>query len=194
MRRGALLFAAGFGLALAAGWVAFPRALYLSRSQPLEFPHKTHAEKAGTSGCSDCHSLAEDGSFTGIPPASGCSTCHAEPLGTTQAEATLVNSYLKPGNPVPWLVYSRQPANVRFSHAIHAERAKLGCEQCHGNHGQSDRLREYQQNRISGYSRDIWGSSMSRLRRAPGDGMKMSDCESCHRERGVEAGCLGCHR
>ena len=42
-------------------------------------------------------------------------------------------------------------------------------------------MRVYEQNRISGYSRDIWGHSMSRLGRAPHDGMKMSDCEDCHR-------------
>ena len=32
---------------------------------------------------------------------------------------------------------------------------------------------------------------MSRLRRAPGDGMTMSDCEGCHRARHVEVGCSG---
>ena len=57
----------------------------------------------------------------------------------------------------------------------------------------SDQVRVYQLNRISGYSRDIWGHSISRLRRAPHDGMKMSDCEDCHRRHNVEAGCLGCH-
>jgi hypothetical protein len=84
--------------------------------------------------------------------------------------------------------------NARFSHAIHVSRAKLACETCHGDHGRSQRLRDYEQNRISGYSRDIWGHNLARVGLAPGDGMKMTDCESCHRDRGVAAGCLGCHQ
>ena len=35
---------------------------------------------------------------------------------------------------------------------------------------------------------------MSGLGGAPHDGMKMSDCEDCHRRRNVEVGCLGCHQ
>ena len=93
------LFFFGFGLAVAlfAGWIAFPRALYVQKPQPLDFLHKTHAEKSGVADCAECH------------------------------------------------------------------------------------------------SRDIWGHSISRLRRAPHEGMKMSDCEDCHRRHKVEVGCLGCH-
>jgi hypothetical protein len=91
-------------------------------------------------------------------------------------------------------VYARQPANVWFSHAIHVKRANLSCTECHSSYGESDRIRLYEVNRISGYSRDIWGSSMSRLRRAPHEGMKMGDCENCHQQRNVEVGCLGCHQ
>ena len=42
--------------------------------------------------------------------------------------------------------------------------AELKCEDCHGPHGASDTLRPYEENRISGYSRDIWGGSISGLR------------------------------
>ena len=43
----------GFGLAVAllAGWVVFPRWLYLQKNQPLDFLHKTHAEKSGVADC-----------------------------------------------------------------------------------------------------------------------------------------------
>ena len=114
-------------------------------------------------------------------------------MGSSPAEALLVDKYVKPGRETPWLVYSRQPANVRFSHAVHTRLAGMTCQQCHGTEGESDAMPVYEQNRISGYSRDIWGHSISRLWRKPGDGMKMSDCESCHRQHGVDAGCLGCH-
>ncbi len=194
MSRTLLAFAIGFGAALAAGWGAFPRLLYQTKAQPLEFRHKTHAAKSGTSQCGDCHTLRDDGVFAGIPATTSCAGCHAEPMGATKAEATLVNGYVKPQRETPWLIYAQQPPNVRFSHAIHTRRAGLACVECHGTQGESDAMRPYQVNRISGYSRDIWGHSMSRLGRAPHDGMKMSDCEDCHRKRGVEAGCLGCHQ
>lgn len=194
MLRVTAMFGAGFAAVMAAGWLAFPRALYERLPQPLEYRHKTHAAKSGTSGCTDCHALGENGAFAGIPATSSCATCHAEALGASKAEATLVNAYVKPARETPWLVYSRQPANVRFSHAIHTKRGKLECARCHGDHGESDTLRPFERNRISGYGRDIWGPTMSRFGRRPHEGMKMTDCMDCHRERGVEAGCLGCHQ
>ncbi len=193
MRRGVLVFALGVAVALAGGWIVFPRVLYVQKQQPVDFRHKTHAEKSGVTECGDCHALREDGTFAGIQAMDKCAGCHSERIGESPAEETLVNHYIKPGRETPWLVYARQPANVWFSHAIHVKRARLDCRECHGAHGESDREKVYELNRISGYSRDIWGHSMSRLRRAPGDGMKMADCEACHRRHGVEVGCLGCH-
>jgi hypothetical protein len=193
MGRTWVFFGLGVATALAAGWLGFPRALYERRDQPFRFPHKTHAEKSGTSACNDCHALGKDGTFAGIPKTKDCATCHADRMGSSPAEALLVDKYVKPGRETPWLVYSRQPANVRFSHAVHTRLAGMTCQQCHGTEGESDAMPVYEQNRISGYSRDIWGHSISRLWRKPGDGMKMSDCESCHRRHGVDAGCLGCH-
>ncbi len=128
-----------------------------------------------------------------MPATEICAGCHAEKLGTSKSEATLVDDYVKPGRETPWLVSARQPANVWFSHAIHTRGGGLACSECHGNYGETDETRIYEQNRISGYSRDVWGHSISRLRRAPHDGMKMSDCEACHRRHNVEVGCLGCH-
>jgi len=193
LRRYLLVFGFGFALAVVTGWVAFPRALYVRREQPLAFHHKTHSEKSGLTQCDSCHSLSSDGEFAGMPSTEICAGCHAEKLGTSKSEATLVDNYVKPGRETPWLVSSRQPANVWFSHAIHTRGGGLACSECHGNYGESDEIRIYEQNRISGYSRDIWGHSISRLRRAPHDGMKMSDCEACHRHHNIEVGCLGCH-
>jgi hypothetical protein len=187
----------GFGLGLAAallaGWVAFPRVLYVQKNQPLDFRHKTHAEKSGVADCGECHTLREDGAFAGLPPTEKCAGCHSERIGETKSEAILVDNYTKTGRETPWLVYSRQPANVFFSHVIHVKRAGLTCNECHSTYGESDAIRVYEVNRISGYSRDIWGHSISRLRRAPHDGMKMSDCEDCHQQHNLEVGCLGCH-
>lgn len=193
MRRNILIFALGVAAAMLAGWIAFPHALYVQKHQPLDFLHKTHAEKSGIADCGECHTIREDGTFAGLPAMDKCAGCHSEKIGESKAEATLVENYIKPGHDTQWLVYSRQPANVWFSHAIHVKRAGLSCAECHATYGESDQVRMYELNRISGYSRDIWGHSMSRLRRAPHDGMKMSDCEACHQRRSVEVGCLGCH-
>jgi menaquinone reductase, multiheme cytochrome c subunit len=194
MSRNSVVFGFGLIVSLFVGWVAFPRALYVKQQQPIEFRHKTHAEKSGITECAQCHIFRDDGEFAGLPSNDTCAACHADRIGTNPSEAKLVDSYIKPGQETPWLVYSRQPANVWFSHAIHVKRAGLNCTDCHGSYGESDQVRVFELNRISGYSRDIWGHSMSRLRRAPGDGMKMSDCEDCHRRHKIEVGCLGCHQ
>ena len=194
MLRSSLAFGLGLASALFVGWVVFPRTLYVREQQPLAFHHKMHAEKSGTAACDQCHVIGADGTFAGLPSIETCAGCHSTKMGSSKNEAILVDTYIAQGQPVPWRVYSQQPANVWFSHAVHVKRAGLSCEVCHGNYGASDRMPVYEQNRISGYSRDIWGHSMSRLGRAPGDGMKMSDCEDCHRRRGVEVSCLGCHQ
>jgi len=162
MTRISLTFGLGLATALAAGWFAFPYALYVRRAEPLDFRHKAHAEKSGVSQCTDCHALRDDGSFAGIPQADVCAPCHNESMGKRN-----------------WLVNFRQPANVWFSHAIHMRRAKLDCATCHGPYGESAQPVAYQQDRISGYSRQV---------------MDMNTCEKCHRERKVEVGCLGCHK
>lgn len=192
--RNTLVFGLGLAMALFAGWVVFPSLLYSRHNQPLAFHHKTHAEQSGYADCSQCHVLRDDGTFAGIPSLETCTSCHSERLGTSHDEAVLVESYVKTGREVPWLVYAKQPANVWFSHAIHVQRAGLKCTECHSTYGESDEVRVYEQNRITGYSRDIWGHSISRIRFTRHDGMKMTDCEDCHRRHHVDAGCLGCHQ
>jgi hypothetical protein len=191
--RSALLFLAGLGAMLAAGWTGFPKALYVSRPQPLQFNHKVHADKAGLE-CSGCHEMRADGRFSGIPGIANCAGCHTEAQGTTAAEKQLVKDFVTPNREIPWRVYSRQPINARFSHVHHVKTGKLTCESCHGDHGKSTALRPYLENRISGYSKVVDGTNLMRAGLIPGDGMRMSDCERCHQQRGVRAGCLGCHQ
>ncbi len=190
-RRALLAFGAGFAATLALGWLGLPAFLYARAEQPAAFNHKLHTSQAGLA-CPDCHAIRADGSFTGIPTLAKCAECHAEPLGSSAAEKRLVEEFVKPGREIPWRVYARQPDNVRFPHAVHVGRGGIACERCHGSHGASEMLRPFETNRISGYSRDIWGPSLSRLGRRPGAGMKMSDCEDCHAP--ARTSCLACHR
>ena len=179
--RGAFLFWAGVLAALGAGWAGLPRVLYQVQPQPVNFSHKVHTGTAGMK-CEDCHEIRADGSFAGIPRLEKCAGCHAAAMGTTKAEKQFIEGYVTPQREVPWAVYARQPENVHFSHAAHVKAGKLACARCHGEQGQSDSLRPYEEDRISGYSRDIWR------------GMKMDDCVACHRQHGNENSCLDCHK
>jgi hypothetical protein len=103
---------------------------------------------------------------------------------------------------VPWLIYSRQPDCVFFSHAAHVKAGKMECVTCHGPIGESETLKTYEQNRITGYSRDIWGPNMAGIKRNSWDRMKMDDCAECHAQAKVPAGsvqtekdgCFVCHK
>jgi hypothetical protein len=191
--RAAIGYLAGAAAALVGGWVAFPSVLYQTVNQPLQFSHAIHAgEKTGLA-CKDCHPISADGRFAGVPGIETCTPCHQEAQGNSPDEKRLVEEYVTKGREIAWLVYARQPENVSFSHAQHVSLAGLPCERCHGPHGTSTRLRPFERNRVSGYSRDIWGRQLSRLGRAAWEGMKMDDCSACHRARGVRESCLDCH-
>lgn len=171
-------FAAGAVFSLAAGWMAFPRIIYQTRQQPVNFSHKVHADKAGAA-CQDCHSLRADGSFAGLPALDKCSGCHAVAMGNTAAEKSFIEQYVTPNREPRWLSYARQPENVYFSHAAHLKLGGVKCESCHGHEGATDELRPYQQDRISGYSRDV---------------LSMDACIKCHHQKGLEQSCLECHK
>lgn len=191
---GKIPFIAGLVVSLTVGWLGFPLALYKSTNQPLQFNHRMHTgEKVGLT-CDACHSLRENGRFSGIPGIEQCTPCHAEPVTKSADEKLLVEKYIKANQEIPWLVYFRQPENVYFSHANHIKLANLSCERCHGDHGSSESLRPFQRNRLSGYSRAIWGQSISGFRTRNNIGMKMFDCTRCHEQLGVKNSCFSCHK
>jgi hypothetical protein len=191
--RGYILFLAGTLAALGAGWIGFPHAIYKSRPQPVDFSHKVHADKAGAK-CEDCHAFRDDGTFAGIPSLDKCAGCHSVPMGTSAEEKNFIDHYVTPNREPDWADYARQPENVFFSHIAHVKLGGLKCEQCHGAIGASDKLRPYQEDRISGYSRDIWGVSFFQSKAGAPPGMKMDDCVDCHRRQGLSHSCLDCHK
>jgi len=193
-RAGLAFFGSGFLAALAGGWIVFPSLLYERSEQPMAFSHEAHAGESLGMACEDCHAFRQDGRFSGIPAVAKCAECHQEAIGTTPEEKKLVEEFVSKGREIPWLVYSRQPDNTWFPHAIHVKLAGLACDACHGPHGKGAALRPFERNRISGYSRDIWGPSIARAGLEPWQGHKMTDCSECHHERGIEESCLDCHR
>ena len=78
---------------------------------------------------------------------------------------------------------------------------QMECVTCHGDIGESESLKVYEENRISGYSRDIWGKNIAGFKRNTWDRMKMDDCSECHQKENVnqnsvqthKGGCFVCH-
>ncbi len=186
----------GLVCGLACGWLLLPQLLYSEHPQPLSFAHCVHTEDMGMA-CDECHHFLPDGSFAGLPDTEGCALCHNEALGESAAEAALVQDYIQAGREIPWQVYSRQPANVYFSHAAHVHLAEIECATCHGPRqpiGPDTPLPPLQINRISTYSRNIWGPRIWGGGAESWQSMKMSDCSGCHARRGVTDHCLMCHK
>ena len=173
----------------------------LKKKQPIDFNHTLHNTLVGN-GCESCHSFREDGSYSGVPKLAQCIECHEEVQSSNPEEIRFVEQYVKKGIEVPWLVYARQPDCVFFSHAAHVKSAKMDCATCHGPIGESESMKPYQQNRITGYSRDIWGENIGGFKKNTWDRMKMDDCSECHQKKKVvvgsvqtqKEGCFVCHK
>jgi len=196
-----LFFIIGFAASLVLGWGIFPKLLYSQKHQPINFNHALHVEEVDD-GCESCHYFREDGSFSGLPDLESCMECHEDVIGASEEEEKFVAEYVVPEREVPWLVYSRQPDCVYFSHAAHVITGKMECAECHGHIGESEHSRVYEENRISGYSRDIWGKNISGFGHEPWERMKMNDCSKCHVRENVnqgsvqtqKGGCFVCHK
>ena len=195
-----LFFIFGLVASLIVGWVIFPKLLYSSKEQPIHYDHAKHNELVDN-GCESCHFFREDGTFSGVPKLEQCIDCHEEVNGESPEEEKFVKEYVEKGREVQWLIYSRQPDCVFFSHAAHVKMGKMDCVTCHGHIGESESLKPYQANRISGYSRDIWGYNIAGFKRNSWDRMKMDDCSECHQRENVnqnsvqtlKGGCFVCH-
>lgn len=196
-----LFFIVGLVASMLVGWVVFPELLYSKKLQPINFNHTLHVAEVDE-GCESCHFFRDDGTFSGVPDLASCVTCHEEQLGDSEEEKKFVEEYVVPGIEVPWHVYSKQPDCVFFSHAAHVKMGDMSCVTCHGHIGESNHSREYEENRITGYSRDIWGKNIAGLKKNTWDRMKMDDCAACHKESGMHVSsvqtqrdaCFVCHK
>jgi hypothetical protein len=196
-----LFFFLGLAASLVLGWVIFPQLLYSQKEQPIQFNHAMHNEMVDN-GCESCHFFREDGTYSGVPKLAQCIDCHEEVQGESAEEEKFVTQYVQQEREVPWLVYSRQPPCVFFSHAAHVKMGQMDCVTCHGPVGESETLRTYEANRITGISRDIWGSNIAGFKKNSWDRMKMDDCSECHQREKVnqnsvqthKGGCFVCHK
>jgi len=196
-----LFFILGFIASLLVGWIAFPMALYSKKEQPVAFNHPLHMDEV-EDGCESCHFFRDDGSYSGVPKLEQCIECHEEVQGDNENEAHFVSEYVEKEREVPWLVYSKQPDCVFFSHAAHVKKAKMDCVTCHGPVEEMESLPVYEENRITGYSREVWGKNIAGLKKNSWDRMKMDDCADCHKESNNKVtsvqtekdACFVCHK
>ena len=196
-----LFFIIGLVASLVLGWVIFPQLLYSKKKQPIDFNHALHNELVEES-CESCHFFREDGTYSGVPKLAQCIDCHEEVNGEDPEEEKFVTQFVAKGREVPWLVYARQPDCVFFSHIAHVKMGEMDCVTCHGHIGESESLKIYESNRITGYSRDIWGKNIAGIKWNSWDRAKMNDCSNCHRRNNVNqgsvqtgrGGCFVCHK
>ena len=172
----------------------FNHALHLDPEKVDGLEGDTEAER-----CQYCHEFRLDGTFAGMPRLGKCTECHDDPespLGETPEEKEFLAKYVSEKKEIPWLSYYRQPDCVYFSHIAHVQMGEMDCQPCHGDFGKTKRLPEYEANRLTGYSINIWGKRISGYKIKPWDRMKMDDCAECHAENGHEEDneCFVCHK
>lgn len=142
-------------------------------SQPIQFPHNTHAGYFQID-CQYCHFSAERSVDAGIPPVATCIGCHRDGLvaGRQNPEEVIkVREYFESGTPIPWKRIYKVSDHVNFPHFRHVQ-AGVSCQSCHGQVQEMGVLEEV----------------------APeAEGLKMGWCISCHVERGASRDCTVCH-
>lgn len=134
-------------------------------AQPIPFSHKQHTAQGIQ--CAGCHPIRDPGFQAGYPKESACMGCHASIKKDSPAIRKLAD-FAKSKQPVPWVKVYKVPDYVWFSHAAHAQDAKIACTECHGPVADRDVLaKERPTNMLS--------------------------CMQCHAKRNVSNGCDFCH-
>lgn len=136
--------------------------------QPVEFNHKKHVAELEMT-CDTCHAGYEKETFSGLPTAEVCATCHAEAQGKGKKELVLVEK-LKKGETLEWKGLFAQPPHIFYSHRRHVVVAKIACATCHGDIANTT-------------------SPPRRVRK-----LAMTDCIACHQKLNVSVACTACHR
>ena len=179
---GALIL--GFIISFLVGWIFFGNhfavpPLYGKLTQPVSFSHNIHVKEAEMA-CEDCHYLKPNGRWSGVPKLAKCVECHEEPQGETKEEAHFIKKFVETGREIPWLIYSKEPKNVFFSHAAHLKIAGFKCRRCHGEMGYNDKPPVYVYSKLSKYPQHTV--------------IVMEKCMRCHKKFEAPNYCFTCHK
>lgn len=140
------------------------------KSQPIAFPHDTHAGTLKIP-CMYCHYSADKSPDAGIPAVQTCAGCHL-PTGTLlfkreSPELQKLAAYTEQKLPIPWVRIYRVPSHVHFPHMMHVN-AGVTCQTCHG---PVEEMKEIELNQP----------------------LTMGWCIKCHTERKARVDCTVCH-
>ena len=132
----------------------------------------------GVRQCVACHRGAWGQAAATIPSVATCQACHDGGLQESRGEdneprLTLVRAGDHAGKTVediPWIQINTMPENVYFSHTAHVRFASIACTNCHQD------------------VRDL-ASPPTRVRV-----FSMTECLTCHVEKGASTDCLTCHK
>lgn len=122
------------------------------------FSHKKHVVEQELQ-CNTCHTGSEDGARAGAPNPDICATCHEEVQANLDMARELASR---------WPRLKTLPPDGIFSHKTHQD-ADIKCEQCHGNVGTSDKVKQ---------------------KHIPAE----ADCLFCHTKVGISTDCSTCHQ
>lgn len=114
-------------------------------SQPIDFPHETHAGINGID-CKYCHNSVTKSRSAGLPTVNVCMNCHKQVSGNTpEQQAKIAKIYAAAGwstegaggyvnkeNPIVWNKVHVLPDHVYFNHSQHVVVGGIDCKQCHG--------------------------------------------------------------
>jgi mono/diheme cytochrome c family protein len=110
-------------------------------SQPIDFPHTTHAGINGID-CKYCHNTVTESRTAGIPTVNVCMNCHKQVSGEGDQIPKIAKIYAAAGwdgekytgktKPIVWNKVHVLPDHVYFNHSQHVELGGIDCKQCHG--------------------------------------------------------------
>ena len=109
-------------------------------TQPIEFPHNTHAGLMQIN-CMYCHTSARRSNVSGIPRLDKCMGCHNLIEGVKdRPRIKKLFEYWEKQQPIPWKKVHDLPDFVRFNHERHIQRfyfrqqrpVREVCGYCHG--------------------------------------------------------------
>jgi len=101
------------------------------------------------------------------PAEAKCMQCHVVIKADSPAIKKLSESY-NAKKPIAWVRIYELPEYVYFSHKVHVQKGKIGCEDCHGPVAERDVLSKEKPT-------------------------SMPACMDCHKQRGAPVNCHTCH-
>jgi cytochrome c551/c552 len=114
-------------------------------SQPIDFPHETHAGINGID-CKYCHNSVTKSKSAGLPTVNVCMNCHKQINGKDEKQQAKIakiyeaagwstegaGSYTGKTKEIVWNKVHVLPDHVYFNHSQHVVVGGIDCKQCHG--------------------------------------------------------------